>query len=525
MKLFERENHFHPCCGFDLNSVVPKVIPVVQFAIMKLGLIFLILGIFQNWDSLQQDKVTNVSSYHLVRLICWGGYGIHIIVNDSFLLLLWKGCHSKNPSLVRVWVVATPISIIWVVIMMLINISRLRWVSGVSSPQIFVLVAFYGVLQCYFVYVVYFYMKEMEVDIFMSSTIRSLTDAEVAEFEQGISPPFRVQDLDTETQSLMDRIHYERYKKEDFEIERNKLQFDMDNPLGSGDYGKVYKGLLQPADGTLVTVAVKTVNPESADVICFKALLTELKVWTYLGSHPNLVGLLGACTTEIRDRTLLIVSEFCALGNLHCLLVGCRGLFCNFVNNNGILQTSTLNTTFTTEHVSTLDLIRWSREIASGMEYLESLRVVHGDLATRNILLTSHKAAKLTDFGLARQLYNYSVYVKKQNTPLPWRWLSLESLADMTFSSKSDVWSYAVTLSEIFTLGEIPYPGHQFCLEFVYDLKAGLRPNKPRFVPQEIWALMERCWKKDAKIRPTFSEIVQIFANIYDFSSDSQMGL
>lgn len=134
----------------------------------------------------------------------------------------------KNPSLVRVWVVATPISIIWVVIMMLINISRLRWVSGVSSPQIFVLVAFYGVLQCYFVYVVYFYMKEMEVDIFMSSTIRSLTDAEVAEFEQGISPPFRVQDLDTETQSLMDRIHYERYKKEDFEIERNKLQFGKD---------------------------------------------------------------------------------------------------------------------------------------------------------------------------------------------------------------------------------------------------------------------------------------------------------
>lgn len=80
----------------------------------------------------------------------------------------------------------------------------------------------------------------------------------------------------------------------------------MDNPLGSGDYGKVYKGLLQPADGTLVTVAVKTVNPESADVICFKALLTELKVWTYLGSHPNLVGLLGACTTEIRDRIPIV---------------------------------------------------------------------------------------------------------------------------------------------------------------------------------------------------------------------------
>lgn len=73
------------------------------------------------------------------------------------------------------------------------------------------------------------------------------------------------------------------------------------NPLGSGDYGKVYKGQLKKTDGSLCTVAVKTVDPDQTDVVCFKALLIELKVLTYLGSHPNLVACLGAQTTQIRE--------------------------------------------------------------------------------------------------------------------------------------------------------------------------------------------------------------------------------
>jgi hypothetical protein len=48
-------------------------------------------------------------------------------------------------------------------------------------------------------------------------------------------------------------------------------------------------------------VAVKTVDPDQTDVICFKALLTELKVLAHLGSHTNLVSFLGACTTQIRE--------------------------------------------------------------------------------------------------------------------------------------------------------------------------------------------------------------------------------
>ncbi|CAG7821844.1 unnamed protein product [Allacma fusca] len=63
---------------------------------------------------------------------------------------------------------------------------------------------------------------------------------------------------------------------------------------------------------------------------------------------------------------------------------------------------------------STIDLIKWSGQIADAMQYLESKKVIHGDLATRNVLLTSGLDVKVTDFGLSRQLNNYSMYIKKQ---------------------------------------------------------------------------------------------------------------
>src|SRR6185503_12204829 len=75
--------------------------------------------------------------------------------------------------------------------------------------------------------------------------------------------------------------------------------------------------------------------------------------------------------------------------------------------------------------ISTCDLFRWAAQIATAMEYLSSKKVIHGDLATRNILLLNKTCAKITDFGLAKQLYDYTNYVKTHETPLPWRSLAI----------------------------------------------------------------------------------------------------
>ena len=63
--------------------------------------------------------------------------------------------------------------------------------------------------------------------------------------------------------------------------------------------------------------------------------------------------------------------------------------------------------------ISTRDLISWSFQIARGMDYLVSKKVLHGDLATRNVLLADDGVVKVADFGLARQLYQDYDYKKQ----------------------------------------------------------------------------------------------------------------
>jgi serine/threonine protein kinase len=104
---------------------------------------------------------------------------------------------------------------------------------------------------------------------------------------------------------------------------------------------------------------------------------------------------------------------------------------------------------------------------------------LHGDLAARNVLLTSDKTAKISDFGLSRILLESSNYTKKSKVPLPWKWMAIESLRFLNFSSASDVWAYGVTLWEIFSLGEVPFAGLHFCPEFVQQLDDGLRLPRP----------------------------------------------
>ena len=62
--------------------------------------------------------------------------------------------------------------------------------------------------------------------------------------------------------------------------------------------------------------------------------------------------------------------------------------------------------------LTTRDLISWSFQIARGMEYLSSKKVLHGDLSARNMLLADDGVVKVADFGMARQMFYNGNYQK-----------------------------------------------------------------------------------------------------------------
>ncbi|XP_065322531.1 tyrosine-protein kinase receptor Tie-1-like [Gordionus sp. m RMFG-2023] len=96
--------------------------------------------------------------------------------------------------------------------------------------------------------------------------------------------------------------------------------------------------------------------------------------------------------------------------------------------------------------------------IVKGMAHLAKHGIIHRDLAARNVLLGDNNVPKVCDFGLAR---GEGLYVRKKygTKNLPIKWLAAECLTLNRYTEKSDVWAFGITLYEIVTLGETPYPG------------------------------------------------------------------
>ncbi|VEL43332.1 unnamed protein product, partial [Protopolystoma xenopodis] len=83
---------------------------------------------------------------------------------------------------------------------------------------------------------------------------------------------------------------------------------------------------------------------------------------------------------------------------------------------------------------------------------------------------------------------------------------SIESLSRRHFSQASDVWSWAVTLWEIWTGGAQPWPDISSSKALLEALQAGRRLAWPRLAcPRNLYHLMLACWAEDAKSRPTFA--------------------
>ncbi|XP_024978066.1 G-type lectin S-receptor-like serine/threonine-protein kinase At4g27290 [Cynara cardunculus var. scolymus] len=229
------------------------------------------------------------------------------------------------------------------------------------------------------------------------------------------------------------RVHaidkrYSDVEKEDLQLNFFSLSqigkatnnFSINNKLGEGGFGPVYKGVLESGQ----EIAVKQLSKTSEQG--YDEFYNEV-VFVGRLQHRNLVKLLGYCMDG--DERILIY-EYMSNKSLDLFL-------------------------FDETKSSTLE---WPRRfciihgIARGVLYLHQdsrFRIIHRDLKAGNILLDHDMNPKISDFGLAREFGGDQIAAKTKKVVGTYGYISPEYAIHGRISVKSDVFSFGVLVLEI----------------------------------------------------------------------------
>ncbi|XP_038982611.1 probable receptor-like protein kinase At5g24010 [Phoenix dactylifera] len=203
------------------------------------------------------------------------------------------------------------------------------------------------------------------------------------------------------------------------EIKVGTNDFDDKLVIGTGGFGKVYRGVL--SDGTRVAVKRGTRRsgqgyPEFQREIL---LLSQIR-------HRHLVSLIGYCEEQ---SEMILVYEYMEKGPLRDCL-----------------------------HGSDLPCLSWKQRLqicidaARGLNYLHtgySHNIIHRDIKSTNILLGDKYLAKVSDFGLSRWGPSYGETHVSTGVKGTFGYLDPEYFKILKLTDKSDVYSFGMVLLEV----------------------------------------------------------------------------
>ncbi|EQC30468.1 TKL protein kinase [Saprolegnia diclina VS20] len=257
------------------------------------------------------------------------------------------------------------------------------------------------------------------------------------------------------------------------EVSETEIEMDISSPLGVGGYGAVYKGIYNDR-----SVAVKTAaNASSAQALVYEMGTMQMCNSPYV---LQLLAVSGAGTLSPK-----LVLEYMDAGDLR-----------SYLDAKRLGRATKVD-------VSSLE-VAWV--LANALADLHHNGLLHRDLKSHNVLLSSTNYIKLADLGIARE--NESNMTTGKGTPY---WTAPEVFtSDSNYSFAADIYAFGVILTELDTL-QLPYHdvkdlGYWGIMDQVR--LGNLRPTMSVNCPLWLRHLAEQCLSFDPTQRPSAQMLV-----------------
>lgn len=238
--------------------------------------------------------------------------------------------------------------------------------------------------------------------------------------------------------------------------------------LGEGGMGVVYRGVHEKLGRP---TAIKVLGASCVDPAYKVRFMNEARLQAGL-HHPNV-----ATLYDFRDHGDELVI-FMELVDGDCLdnLVGQRA--------------------FTID-----EALAAFASICDAIAYIHDHGIIHRDIKTQNVKLTSDGVVKLLDFGIAKDAASHGLTQTGGVIGTP-NYLSPGQLQGKSASAQSDIWALGVLLYEMVT-GQLPFRGDTLA-SLVAQICAGdfMPPEKLNpAVPRAVAKIITRCLKKEPAAR------------------------
>lgn len=215
---------------------------------------------------------------------------------------------------------------------------------------------------------------------------------------------------------------------------RLEAGFVRDRIIGRGRFGQaVLWHARRTREGEARSIVVKQVPLEALSPKEREQTANEVALLATL-QHPNVIGYLGAYVDE-PTNTMNLVLEYADDGTLADRIKQCAA------------RDSKLSAPL---------VQRWFVQLALAVDHVHASRILHRDIKSANIFLTSSADVKLGDFGVSRKLSETrSMATTICGTPF---YLAPELVRGQAYSQPADVWSLGCVLFEMLTLRR-PFAG------------------------------------------------------------------